>query len=423
MERRQSNAGRRVSTPILIPLFVVSLAIPLIFEAGLLRLSPYRVILIVLFVPCVMAWLSGRAGKIRLPDILMLLLPIWGTLALTIHHGVAGAWETAGILFIETTGSYLLARWLIRSQEAFRAMVRTFFWLVCALLPFAVIESLTSQALLLDAFASLGDVVQRVMPNPRYGLQRAQVVFEHPILYGVFCASGLGLVYYVLGAGQSFVRRSLRAAIVTAAAIFSLSSGAVISIVAQYGLAGWDRITRFVRRRWRLLAIFCIVAYIVVDLLSNRSPFHVFVSYLTFSPSTGYARIIIWQYGSAEVMRHPLFGIGLGDWQRPAWLGGSMDNFWLVVAVRYGIPAFAFLAGALFVIIRGLARAKIDDAQVRACRAGLLVTLGGLVIAGSTVHFWNAIYVWFMFLMGSGLWILDQPNEPQTSHRREAVTR
>jgi hypothetical protein len=68
----------------------------------------------------------------------------------------------------------------------------------------------------------------------------------------------------------------------------------------------------------------------VVDLLSNRTPFHVFVTYLTFSVETGYARIMIWNWGIAEVMRHPVFGIGLAEWERPLWKSGSMDNFWLV---------------------------------------------------------------------------------------------
>ena len=37
----------------------------------------------------------------------------------------------------------------------------------------------------------------------RFGFERAQVLFEHPILFGVFCASALGLSWYVLGYQRS----------------------------------------------------------------------------------------------------------------------------------------------------------------------------------------------------------------------------
>ena len=115
----------------------------------------------------------------------------------------------------------------------------------------------------------------------------------------------------------------------------------------QTGLIGWEVLTRGIRARWRLLSLGCVLAYFSIDLLSNRTPFHVIVTYLTFNVQTGYNRILIWQYGSAEVLRHPIFGIGLGDWERPAWMSSSMDNFWLVIAVRYGLPAFILICRAV----------------------------------------------------------------------------
>ena len=51
------------------------------------------------------------------------------------------------------------------------------------------------------------------------------------------------------------------------------------------------------------------------------------MTYFTFSTTSAYNRIIIFEYGSAEVMRNPIFGIGLGDWIRPVWMSDSMDNF------------------------------------------------------------------------------------------------
>jgi hypothetical protein len=420
--KQRARPAQRASTSIITPLFILSLALPIIFYAGPLRLSPYRVILLGLFVPYVLLWLSGQCGRIRLPDVLILLASVWGTLALTINHGVETAWQPSGILLIETFGAYLLARRLIRSQEDFRTMVRVLFWTICALLPFAAIESLTGRAILIEALDGFATVIGKTDMDPRHGWYRAQVAFEHPILYGVFCASGIGLTYYVMGPGRSTVRGLFRVAPVTLAAMFSVSAGAAAMIVSQFGLGAWHRITQNLRHRWGLLGVLFIAAYVVIDLLSSRTPFHVLVTYLTFSAETGYSRILIWNWGIAEIIRYPVFGIGLGEWERPLWKSGSMDNFWLVIAVRYGVPAFLLLAGAVALIMRALGRADFGDERMRACRAGLLITLAGLLIAGCTVHFWNAIYVWFMFLIGSGVWMLDEASMKGAHDRLKAGT-
>lgn len=401
-ERRLTAASRRVSTSFLLPLFMLSLAIPLDFNAGPLRLSPYRAILILTLLPCIIAWLSGKSGRIRLADVLLLLSVLWASVALVVHHGVGPTWETSGILLIETFGAYLLARKLIRTPEDFRRMARVLFWMICVFLPFAAIEAVTGRALLLEVVGAA-----RNMPELRLGLNRSQVVFQNSILYGVFAASAFGLVWYTLGTGASRAAGLLRIALVTAATFFSLTAGGLAVLNTQIGLSVWNYVTRSIPHRWLLFALLLVAAYVTVDLLSNRTPMRVFVSYLTFSPTTGYGRLLIWHFGSTEVMNNPLFGIGFGDWERPSWMGSSVDNFWLLVAMRYGLPAFVCLAGAFVLIVAALARAKLNDERIRACRAGLLVTLGGLAVGAATVHYWNEVYTWFLFLLGSGMWMLE----------------
>ena len=77
--------GRKKSPSLLIPLFILSLAVPFTFFIGPARLSPYRMVLIALFVPCLIAWLSGACGKIRMPDVLILLYCIWAAIAMVIN--------------------------------------------------------------------------------------------------------------------------------------------------------------------------------------------------------------------------------------------------------------------------------------------------------------------------------------------------
>jgi len=391
---------------ILIYTFLFSLAAPIIIFIGPLRLSPYRIFLITLFIPCFVLWISRRAGKVRSFDILIILYAIWSIIALLKAHGL-GAVEGAGINAIEILGSYFFARCFVRTQKEFEKTIMCFFIIICIFAPLSLIESVTRHNILNEILSTAFSMPPRANSEQRWGLYRATVLFEHPILYGVFCASALGLVTYVLGNGRVSFANFVRSGLVAIATFFSLSAGPLVALASQIYLIGWDKITHRIPRRWAILCGLIFAAYVSVDLLSNRTPVEVFISYLTFSPHTAYQRVLIWDFGTAEVARNPIFGIGLNEWQRPAWMPGSMDNFWLVQAVRYGLPGLGFLVAALIVLGISLARLRLRDRGVLNCRKGWFLTIIGLAIAGSTVHYWNAVYCLFMFLVGSGVWMLD----------------
>ncbi len=416
--RSLASGARRAAAPVtqsrkaspFIAIFVFSLAIPVNIYVGSVRLSPYRLLLIATFIPCLIAWLSGSVGRIRLPDIFMLLTATWGTVALLSVHGVDEAMQTAGIFVIETFGTFLFARRYIRDVFAFQHMVRCLVLMVLVLLPFAAYENVTGSPILIELFGRIFSVYNiAAKEESRYGLLRAQATFEHPILFGVVCSSAFALAYYVLGAAKRLV--GLLASSLVAIAVFSsLSSGAVLSLSVQAILIVWDKVTASVARRWVILASLAILAFFVVDSISNRSPFEVFISYLTFNADTSYMRVHIWHYGTQSVMRHPIFGIGMGDWERAEWMSDTMDNFWLVNAVRYGVPGFLFIAGGFLSVCFGLGRLKNLSLQVDQCRKGLIITLCGLAVASCTVHLWNAPYVLFIFLLGGGVWMMEHRN-------------
>jgi hypothetical protein len=413
-------------TSLLIPLFMFSLALPIMLHLGPLRLSPYRLLLIVAFIPCLLAWINGSMGRIRAPDLLILAAALWTTVALAIHQGAVQALESGGIYLVETFGTYLLARWLIRDAKSFEAMARSLFWVIAVLLPFAIIEAVTARPILNEILGTVFEVFPDVPKEPRWGMDRVQGPFQHPILFGVFCSAGFALSYYVLGFGRRGLARLLRPAVVVVSVGLSLSSGPLSALIAQLGIITWDRIFRRFASRWTIFFILVAAAYVVVDLLSNRTPIKVFISYTAFNPSTAYGRLLIWEYGSATVMRHPLFGTG-GPWEHPAWLTDSVDMFWLATALIAGIPAAVAIALAATILAVILARAEFGDPRLAACRAGLVVTIAGLCLVGWAVHFWNATLALFMFILGSGTWMLDvkQPGHdaPDTAAPRRTAGR
>ena len=398
-------------------LFLPALAAPIMIYMGPIRLSPYRIVLLATFVPCLMMWLGGRNGKAIAPDFLVLLAAFWGAMALLVTTGVAEGAQTAGIFFVETFGAYLLARMAIRTYEDFAVIVRVAFWMIAILLPFAVLESLTDRSYPLELLDKAFNTIGKAPQDPRFGLYRAQVVFEHSILYGPFCASLFTIMY--------FMRGVTRAGIVAVATCLSISSGALGSLFVQGVLIAWERMTRTTARRWLILGVLFVMFYVFIDIMSNRSPFHVIVSYLSFSVASGYNRIQIWNFGIAEVFRHPIVGIGLGDWIRAPWMSPSIDNFWLVTAMRYGAPTFLFLAAGIVTMMVRAGRASLTDPKHRAARMGLLISLVGFIVSGCTVHYWNAIYCWFFFLVGSAGWILNAQasGEPEAASSVPAIAR
>ena len=79
--------------------------------------------------------------------------------------------------------------------------------------------------------------------------------------------------------------------------------------------------------------------------------------------------------------------------------------------MRYGLPAFLMFAGVIVWQVRAISRAPLETWEERSCRAALLTTLGGLVIGGGTVHYWNNIFAYTSFLFGAGLW-MARPHIP-----------
>src|SRR4051812_170533 len=115
----------------------------------------------------------------------------------------------------------------------------------------------------------------------------------------------------------------------------------------------------------------------------------------------------IWEYGSASVLNNPLFGVGFGDWARASWMPSSVDMFWLLNAMRFGLPAGLLMLSAFFMLFLAVSFRKGLDDRLNACRTAYLIVMASFFVVGWTVHFWGEAYNWFLFLLGSGAWLLD----------------
>jgi hypothetical protein len=161
----------------------------------------------------------------------------------------------------------------------------------------------------------------------------------------------------------------------------------------------WDKLTR---GSWKLLSGLTLGVYVFLELFSNRGPVVLLIETMTLNPRTGWWRIHIWNYGTNSVYQHPIMGIGLNDWERPYWLASTVDNFWLLMAMRHGLIAAMFVCLAFALHFLFVVRARHVDPGTQSIRTGYLITLAGLLFVLATVHVWNEMAVFAMFFLGAG---------------------
>lgn len=407
-------------------IFLVVLALPLQPAVGPIRLPLFRMVLLVMFVPVFLAWISGAAGPIRRADIALLFYCFWAVLSFAVIHGPATAIETGGILTAETMSAYLMGRVFIRSADQFYAMVRVLFFVVVAMLPLALAEAFLGRAFILEyaRMAVPNDFVYTTLyMEPRFGLRRVQGPFEHPILFGAFCGAIFALSWFVLGYGRGLVPRLTMTGIVGFTAFLSLSSGALAGLLAQTLLMGWNTVLSHVTNRWKILVQLILAAVVFIEIAAERSTPQIFLAYFAFNRSTAYNRLRIWEFGSASVLNNPVFGIGFNEWERPFWMLSSIDMFWLVPGVRHGLPAMLSLQFVVLAIVIGVIFARGLDARQSAYRLGYVIALTGIYLAGWTVHYWDATYVILMFFLGSGVWFMDAGSEMASDEASETDRR
>jgi O-antigen ligase len=305
----------------------------------------------------------------------------------------------------------MLARCYIRNADDFYNVVQLLFRIAVVLLPFAFFEFVSGRNISRELFGLILPTYTDAMPA-RFGFARAQSVFDHPILFGVFTGSILALVYLVLGFQRDFASRFFMSAIVAATSMLSVSSSPLTALVVQALLLCWNGLLSTVRFRWKLLIALAVSISVTIELVANRSLLDIFVSYVLFDSGSYWFRKLIWLYGTESVQSHPWFGTGMYEWERPSWMGPSIDNFWLFHAVRYGLPAAFLMSLAFFSIFLAVSLKKGLDSRQAAYRTGFLITMTAFFLVAWTTHFWDSAYVVFLFLMGSGVWMLDvKPNQ------------
>lgn len=415
--------------PKIVVLYIITVVLPMFFRLGPLNLNTMRLLVLIMIIPLMINLFSGKYGKVYIFDYLFVLHLAWGSVALAVNNP-GQVIEQIGSVGMDFLGGYVLARAYIRTPEAFIAVSKLLVLIVVfMLLPLAMLENVSGRAMGLEIIRSIPgfNTFAKVKPDPRMGFFRAQALFVHPISYGLFCSLVFSLCLVGLKGQIPTMVRFVASGLIMLAAFTALSSGAILAAALQVGFFTWALIFRNNDRRWWLLVGLFVFLYLMIDLLSSRSPIEVFMSYATFSAHNAYWRSIIFEWGLANVIGSAekgipasmLFGIGLHDWVRPWFMySSSMDNFWLVMTVRYGLPGIIVLIlGYVFGVARVMRQDFKGSPMLTQLRLAWVYLVLGLSFTLCTVHVHTNIYSFCFFIFGAGIWLIgakEAPSAPPT---------
>jgi hypothetical protein len=404
-------------------LVILSLICPseLSLYLGGVRLPPHRLALIIAIVAAAIRFLQKQHIRLLPHDYLFLIYGLWTIGVFMQHLGEAEGLQFGGSLALESFAAYFVTRVYVTDLARLKATVNVLFLAVMIVGGIAMVESALNWHFVHELLRPVTGYVVDLDEEYRLGFLRAYSTFDHPIHYGAFVASTFALIW----TSENRIWQQRKRALLAAGATFlGLSSAPMLSFGVQTGLIAAERFTRTIPRR--VILGFCLIALgmTAMSLGSNRTPFAIIATGFTLDPWTGFYRLVIWEWGLENVWSSPWTGIGLKDWFRPWWMiSDSVDAYWLVIAMRAGVPAFLLHAAAVLLLLRAayFRRWKVEG-HMRTVLHGWTFSIVALTLAGCTVHYWNTLHSHLFVLLGLGAWIAD-PVLAKARAKAEALRR
>ena len=367
-------------------------------------LYAYRVVLLV-FVPFVVHHMLQGRFRLTFVDLTMIAAGLWIIFATGWHYGLDVGLSSGGPLALDYVLAYLVGRCFFPTPLALRRLLYFGIPVVLIVGLSLVVEAVANRyivrPLLGAVFGNSPAAALARLGEVRLGLMRATGPFLHPISGGLFMGSLLPLYFYA-----DLPRRGWLGICGSLCAFFTVSSAAIVSVVLSVGAIVYDRMRRFTGFGWGVVAAVVLFLIVCAEVLTESGAARIIIRTLALNPATGYARLLIWDYGWADVGRHPMFGIGMfDDYQRPSWMNfNSVDNFWLLLALRYGIPGLCLLVlvlvGSLVACARAPRSAEPESRHARPMRNAICISLIISALLLFTSSPWGAEIVWFYLLTG-----------------------
>ncbi|WP_276946486.1 O-antigen ligase family protein [Haematobacter massiliensis] len=335
--------------------------------------------------------------KMQSYDWLIVAHALWTATALILLYGTGSGIQSSGFYLLEFLVVYLVARIYLRTPGQIKATVNVLFIMVAVSAAFAIPEGLTGRPIVHEIARAMTGNYYPLNHETRMGIFRAKSFFEHEILYGVFVASTLALVWFTSTPEQ----RSWKAPLIGIATFFSASSAPLMIFTLQIWLLLLERFTRHIKNRLMVIGGVIGAFLLMVDTFTGRGVIGI-ITMLALNPSTAWNRRLIWEFGIDDVLRYPFFGFEPITYSRPNYLGASVDNYWLLIMMRSGIPALVFLFLGMLLIWLAIARLGNKNDLIVRLRNGWGMAILALLLTGATVAFFGKLQPLFSFFIGFG---------------------
>ncbi|RXG96243.1 hypothetical protein EAS62_11575 [Bradyrhizobium zhanjiangense] len=297
---------------------------------------------------------------------------------------------TAGGDALDFLGGYLVSRAFFLGRPALDAFVQVLKLLAIIVIILAVADSISDKNLLTHAATAPAEAVLRD------GWTRASSTFDHPILFGVFCAvTAATLLYWE----KTFLGRSAAVGLCLLGCFLSLSSAALMAAALILMVFTYDQL--FERNSWRWSALWISLgALMLAVLVVTEHPLNWVFSHLTFNPQTGYYRAMVWDVALTYIAQSPVIGYGYEF--NDVLLDNTVDSIWLVLSLRFGVPMLLLFfftnIATFFPNPRNLE--GTGDVHMDQMRLAFTLVLLMFMFTGLTVHFWKSMLTFWGMCLG-----------------------
>lgn len=360
-------------------------------------LPPYRLFLLPATIFVVQRAVRGQM-RIEWPDLAMVGATFWIALSLFITTEASEAITSAIAQICDIGLAYFFGRAVIRTPRDLRVFLILMAPGLFAMGAIIAVESLTKTHIYQPLFSAIAGAPSIQETPVRLGLMRAKGSFPHSILAGIFLASFLPL--YALSGLRGWP--PILGCVAAICSFFTISSAALIGLAAGLGLVIYNWLSeRYQQVRWRIFLMVSGLIFFALEFGTQSGAFSLIMRYASLSPHNAYYRLLIWRFGSENVEKNPWFGIGYADWDRPAWMAKSIDHYWLLLAIQFGVipPLLIALATIIALVTLSRSSVKLRLADRRLVRA-VLIALGVFAIGIVSVSIWLSAQVWFFMLLG-----------------------
>ncbi|MGN6284173.1 MAG: O-antigen ligase family protein [Afipia sp.] len=359
------------------------------------RLTLGRMGIMLLIVPALVA-LFQKGRKLLVSDFIALVLAAWMVWA-GFYAGSSDSISSAIALGIEYSGGYLVARAFFFGPAALRQFVRVLKILTAVVVALGMVDFISGRWVVHDALVS-------IVGAPWLGALyrgttvRAASTLDHPILFGTYCSLAAAIFLFsesrtpkrIFWVGISFVGCAM-----------SQSSAGMMSFFLALSIFLYESAMKSFPARWGLF--WCVVGVTAaVIFAATNHPIGWIISHMTFDPTSGFYRILIWDAAFEKIAQAPVTGFAF-DLLNNDILDHTVDCVWLVSALRFGLPAITLMV--LFNLLamlpapRQSVRRGGDDYMDRMRRAFTVVLLLYMFV-GLTVHFWNFMWIFWGVCVG-----------------------